>query len=484
MNLRNTNAERLNVSTGLLFRATPPPQGQLLARRAGSPLLDAPAKHRLAFAGLYLFMVLMYFRPSEILPDLLGSIQLVKIVVISTLVIYVYSKYSSGERVITWPLEMKMAFLIWLLGLLFVPIAVSREDSFRVLFDPLIKILLIFILLIHLVDTRARLRSLLQIMVGCGFLYAFSAINTYLSGGFGESFDKRIRGWGTLISNPNDLACLLDLMLPLAMFLALTQRGWVRLFYFAFVVLAAVSVILTFSRSGFLALLAAGGTMIWKLSQGHRWRMLGGTLVLVIVLLLAMPGTYRARLATIINPATDTTFSAQGRQGTMLRAAQLALRHPLLGLGIGNFHIYSIGELRAHNSYLEIAAELGVLGFVAYLIFIFAPLRALRRLERATAKGSLAPDSEIHLASVCLQASFAAYIIYGFFGSVQYDPYLYHFVAYAVALRRIYAAEIGQATEGNARALVLHSRAAAHLPTGVLWRAHRPPQRWLFGGGK
>ena len=35
-------------------------------------------------------------------------------------------------------------------------------------------------------------------------------------------------------------------------------------------------------------------------------------------------------------------------------------------------HIYSIREKEAHNAYLEIAAELGVMGLIAYLIVIFA----------------------------------------------------------------------------------------------------------------
>ena len=102
--------------------------------------------------------------------------------------------------------------------------------------------------------------------------------------------------------------------------------------------------------------------------------------------------------------------------------------------------------MRAHNAYLETAAELGVIGLIAFLVIIFAPLRSLRRIERETAADGARPDPEIYIISVCHQASFVAFVIYGFFGSIQYDSYLYSLVAFAVALRRIYAAEIGKAT--------------------------------------
>jgi O-antigen ligase len=231
----------------------------------------------------------------------------------------------------------------------------------------------------------------------------------------------------------------------------------------------------TFSRCGFLALTASCGLIIWKTTRGHRVKMLSLAAALAAVLIVAAPGSYMTRLSTILNPQSDTTNSAQDREGHMLRAAELAIRRPIVGVGMGNFHLYAIKEMRAHNSYLEIAAELGAVGLIAFLAIVFAPLRSLRRIERETAADGLRPDPGKHIVSVCLQASFVAFVLYSSFGSVQYDNYLYTIVAFAVALRRIHAAEIHVAAVSGAAAESPESNVVILQARGSLWRS---PKFW------
>jgi hypothetical protein len=92
---------------------------------------------------------------------------------------------------------------------------------------------------------------------------------------------------------------------------------------------------------------------------------------------------------------------------------------------------------------------LGVIGFIAFLTIVIAPLRSLRRIERETAGDGPWPDPGKYIVSVCLQASFVALVIYGFFGSIQYDSYPYFLVALAVAFRRIHATEIHAAADAG-----------------------------------
>ncbi len=67
-------------------------------------------------------------------------------------------------------------------------------------------------------------------------------------------------------------------------------------------------------------------------------------------------------------------------------ALQMIFRHPLLGQGAGSFartwlqqRSVDHNTLEAHNSYLEVAAELGPVGLGLLLIAVSAPLTALRR---------------------------------------------------------------------------------------------------------
>jgi O-antigen ligase len=141
---------------------------------------------------------------------------------------------------------------------------------------------------------------------------------------------------------------------------------------------------------------------------------------------------------------------------------------------MANFHIYSIHENLAHNSYLEIAAELGVMGLIAYLILIFAPLRSLRRIERQTVGMSSKSEREMYWLSVSIQAAFIAYMVCSFFASIQYLWYLYYTAAYAVALRRIHAAEEMQSSSSNNQALA--PAPVAKPDRGALWQSYRAPQ--------
>ena len=141
---------------------------------------------------------------------------------------------------------------------------------------------------------------------------------------------------------------------------------------------------------------------------------------------------------------------------------------------MGNFHIYSISEKEAHNAYLEIAAELGVMGLIAYLIVILAPLRSLRRIERQTRDMRSKSEREMYGLSVCIQAAFIAYIVCSFFASIQYLWYLYYTAAYAVALRQIHAAEKMEISSPNNQA---PAAPGAKIARGALWRSFPSRQR-------
>jgi O-antigen ligase len=481
MNVWSIRSDRIHSGSGVLFRRTAPMRSRAVDQLPEALQTESRGKHRLAFGGLYLILMLMYFRPQEVMPGVFGNLPLVKVAIIPTLLIYIVSKVNTGERVITWPLEMKMLAVMWMLGLLFLPIAASPQDSFNLLFDTFIKTVIVFILLVNLIDTRARLRSLLQILALCELFYALGAIKTFLSGGYADSFHRRITGLVSMFANPNDLASVLNLMLPFTVLFAVRQRGWARMFYFACAGIAAIAVLLTFSRSGFIGLVASCGLLVWKFARGHRVRIMLAAVIVSGVLLMALPDLYLARLSTIFDPETDTTNSAQERQLLMERAAELAVKRSVVGIGIGNFHIYSIRERAAHNSYLETAAELGIAGLIAYLVLIFAPISSLMRIERETRSDGVRPEREVYLMSICLQASFVAYIVYGFFGSVQYLNFLYFTVAYAISLRRIHSAETDEAARVIDGAEAPESHARARMTGGVLWSPHRHRERRLSG---
>jgi O-antigen ligase len=142
-------------------------------------------------------------------------------------------------------------------------------------------------------------------------------------------------------------------------------------------------------------------------------------------------------LLSIFIPSLDPVGSSSARKDLLMRSLLVAARHPLLGIGMGNFHIVSISEHVSHNAYTQVAAELGVAAFVFYVLFMLTPLKRLRVIENETFDGPRFSLTAYYLA-IGLQASIIGYMVSSFFGSVAYQWYIYYIVGYAVCLRRIY----------------------------------------------
>jgi O-antigen ligase len=419
----------------------------------------------LAFAGLYLFTFLLYARPNDLLPSIFGAFPIVKMVAVLTALTYGASMFVASRPITIWPLEVRMLLLMVILAVLFMPFAVSPQDSVDTFSDSFFKIVLIFVLIINLVNSYKRLHSLLKLLLTCASALAVVAIRDFLSG---KNSRGSIEGVGGMFSNPNDFAAVLALLIPLAVALALSSKGGLaRLVYVACSMLLSVAVLITFSRGAFLGLIALGGVLLWRLRPRFVLAWIAAGLLMVAAVSVTIGSGNR--LSTILNPATDETGSAQERQFILQRAAVVAVRHSVIGVGIGNFHHYSFREKDAHNAYLEVWAELGMGGLIAYLTLILAPFRSLRDLELKTAGVRDEMSRKGYHLSVGLQATLAAYIVCSFFGSLQYQWYLYYPVAFAISLRIIHGRETSKATDAAVKADATGEVLWSQMVKGTLW---------------
>jgi O-antigen ligase len=240
------------------------------------------------------------------------------------------------------------------------------------------------------------------------------------------------------------MAMHLVTIIPIAIALAFATRGIVR--KIIFIVSAAVmmaAIVVTYSRGAFIGLLAALGFLAWKLGRRHRLAVLVlGTIVVAGFLALA-PGNYSVRILSIFIPSLDPVGSSSARQGELTRSLLVALRHPLFGIGMGNYAAeMSFRGLVTHNAYTQVAAEMGMFALVLYTMFIVTPLRRLGQIARETFAGR--SDSRYYYLAVGLQASLLGYMVSTFFLSVAYLWYGYYLVAYALCLRRMYESETGK----------------------------------------
>jgi O-antigen ligase len=398
--------------------------------------------HTLTYAGLYLFSILVLFRPYELVPGLGFLSATAFYFAAATLLIFIPTQLSAEGSMTAFPTEVKCVLAMTFLALATMPIGKDFANSWKEFNDIFIKAVLMFIVMVNVLRTRRRLMGIMWLSLGVGVVLSYTALGMYMRGELkAEGYRVQV-DIGGMFGNPNDMALHLVTMTPLAVCLALgTKNRLMKLLYFAMSGLFIAANVVTFSRGGFLGLLVTGAVLAWKLGRKQRLNVTIASIIVGGLFILLAPGNYGLRILSIFIPGLDPNGSSDQRKELFYRSIFVTLRNPW-GIGIGNSPIMNDYNLQTHNSYTQVSSELGILGFVAYIIFVVSPLRKLAAIERRLAERD--EHNWFYYLSIGLQASIAGYMASSFFGSVAYNWFVYYLIAYAVAFRRIYRLENGE----------------------------------------
>ena len=262
---------------------------------------------------------------------------------------------------------------------------------------------------------------------------------------------------GVGLYETNYLATILVLLVPLAFALASQQQLPMRRALWAGCgLLLVVMVFLTSSRGGFVGLLAAGMFFV------YRRRGIGaavGVLLLLVGSVFLLPTDLGTRaLATIFQDSSQLPAGLETSNRAHVALFWAALRmigdSPLVGVGPLNFKALSTlytgleqGNI-AHNSFLEIAAEMGlpVLGlFLMLLASTFRTLGAVARLRGGPETRELAGWAE------GLRSGLLGFLVSGCFISAQFEKVLWLAIFVTIAVgdiaRRRVALQAAQQAE-------------------------------------
>ena len=417
------------------FRQTTPPP---VREEKSKPVSEKPVSetwihkhgHSISFAGVFLFTTLVFFRPYELSPSLKFLSNAAFWIALATLLVFVITQLGLENTITVRTREVKLVFLLALLGAISIPQALAPQKAFNAFYE-FVKVVLIFIVMVNVVRTEKRMRILWIVILAATCMLSIDAVVNYRMGNF-ELGGLRIKGSiGGLFDNPNDLALHLVTMVPIALAFFFTSRNpLTKILFLGVAVLTVGGIVVTFSRGGFLALLAATTLLLWKLFRSSRWLMILVAPVLVVGFLVFAPGNYRTRLSTTGDDSSMARFD------DLKRSVYVASRHPILGVGMDNYILFSNSNKSTHNAYTQVAAELGTAAAIVYILFIITPFRGLRRIEKQSFQSK--SMRRYHYLSIALQASLVGYMVASFFASVAYLWYIYYLVAYAVCLRRIY----------------------------------------------
>jgi O-antigen ligase len=244
---------------------------------------------------------------------------------------------------------------------------------------------------------------------------------------------------GGVFDNPNDLAINIAMNWPLClMFLLRTRSPFKKLIWGVGMLFLIRGMMLTFSRSGFLALGVATIFCIYEFGVREKRRYLIAIGV-AGVLLAAMfaPSGYGERMGSIFGKPLEVGDSQEARRELLTDSLQITATHPIFGLGPGNFASYTQTWRVTHNTYTELTSECGI---PALIIFLFILRAAFRNLKRVRESRIFAEDPEVRLLTGGLWASLAGYLVGAFFASTAYQLFPYFLVAYTTALMNIASA--------------------------------------------
>lgn len=397
--------------------------------------------HLLTYIGLFLFSIMVLFRPYEIVPGLEFLSATAYYFAIATLAIYLPSQLATEGNLTIFPTEVKALLALVVIALVTIPIAKDPGLAWETFNDSFIKAVLIFIVLINVVRTRSRLMGMMWLSFGIGVYLSFAALDLYMKGEFSVEEYRVAVDVGGMFGNPNEMAMHFVMMTPIVIALGIAARSTtMRIIYFGMAVLFVAANMVTFSRGGFLGLIACLAVLAWKLGRKYRLNVTIATVLIGGIAMIAAPGNYGLRMLSIFIPGLDVVGSSDQRRALLERSLLVTARNPW-GIGIGNFPIVGTRNLQTHNAFTQISAELGILGLIAYLVFMISPFRKLGAIERTLFESE--EHAWFYYVAIGLQAGIVGYMASSFFASVAYNWFIYYLIGYAVAFRRIYSIEAG-----------------------------------------
>jgi|CXWL01.1.fsa_nt_gi O-antigen ligase len=395
--------------------------------------------HVFTFIGLYLFSIMVLFRPYEIVPGMAFLTGTAFYFAIATLAIYLPSQLAAEGNLTIFPTEVKAILAMTLIALFTIPIAKDPGLAWETFDDSFSKAVVIFVVMVNVVRTRSRLMNMMWLSFGIGIYLSIAALNMYMKGQFNVEEYRIAVDVGGMFGNPNEMAMHLVMMTPIAIALGIAARGAIwRGIYFVMAALFVAANMVTFSRGGFLGLIACLLVLAWKVGRKYRLKVAIASIFAGAIAMVAAPGNYGLRMLSIFIPGLDAVGSSDQRQELLIRSLLVSARNPW-GIGIGNFPIVGVRNLQSHNAFTQVSAELGILGLIAYLVFMISPFRKLGAIERKLFASD--DHSWYYYLSIGLQASIVGYLVSSFFASVAYNWFIYYLIAYAVAFRRIYRVE-------------------------------------------
>lgn len=330
-------------------------------------------------------------------------------------------------------LEMLMVFFSF--SLIFsIPRSLNPISATQTVLDSYLMPFVLFFLAKNLFDSDKKLNTLLNALLFMGVYSSLIGIFEYATGM--PLFDAPIWKESAVVrrvpgsfGSPEIFGAVLASIFPIALYKYFQQKKISRkLLFVGVLTLVSIGIFLSFFRTCWLSLFIVLSIMV-VLSRKFR-KML---LPLVIISGVILFWSWDRFKYTLVYERLTSQGPILTRLGLLATAVKMFLAKSIIGFGFGNFnvlfadfrspflsipgtfvHLPSTGRFAAHNSYLTILVETGIIGFIPFLLILAIILQRGWRLYR-TADGGYFKDKEWYAVFI---AVFFAFTVPGLFQSM------------------------------------------------------------------
>jgi O-antigen ligase len=410
------------------------------------------------YFGLLAFTAVLMLRPQDTIRPLeaVHLAELFAIVGLGPMILHRFAKRLPVFRVTPETIGL-MFFGVVILAT--VPFSVWPGGAFKEFTDAYLKILVVFVLMMNTLTTPKRIETVTWLIILCVGYVAARGVFDYARGVNLIEGGRLAGSIGGIFGNPNDLALNMVTFLPIAAVVAMSKRhSMLRRGTAAFiVVLMMATIVFTKSRGGAVGLVV----MLFAFVLLGRKIRPGFTAMAVAAVLLStpfMPASFWDRMASIIDEHQDNvqyTGSREQRRQVMQEGIAAFVERPLTGVGAGQFENYNppsrkVRWRETHNVLIQVAADTGIFGLLAFCFLIVrgvmaatATRRMLKRPRRPRDPDPLSAvmsDDDrraLHDHTVGTTAALIGWLTCAMFASVAYGWTFYYVLALIVATREL-----------------------------------------------
>ncbi|HYR41496.1 MAG TPA: O-antigen ligase family protein [Terriglobia bacterium] len=394
---------------------------------------------KFAFKLLILFLLILYSNVAIAYPEL-DSVRPALVVAVAAISMLVLELGQARQTFrLMWP---QGFLLIAFVGVCFLSsfTAFWPGYAFGKTMD-LAKIVLIYIVIENTVTTPRRLRTVLMTMVIGGMFPAVGTISHYAQHILRDGRATWIGVW----NNPNEDAYGLLILIPIAGALAMKSNWPVRIGLAAIVGTFLLAIFFTYSRGGFLGLVAVLGLAGWK----QKSPMVRTMMILGLAAMLLFGAMYWQRSQGFNDISHDATVNE--RIGTFIAGLRMFQASPLVGIGPGcsmfAYPIYApeyarcgcATQLVVHNSFIQVLGETGILGFLPFMMLLGFSLFHAWKLQRGT----------LNIYASALEVALWGFIVCSLSGGFSYSWWPYILIALTIATKHMSASHAPELTDAT-----------------------------------